>query len=100
VLAVHLLVDVLPGRVGERQLRALLLGVKRIDRAVDQLVGAGVVLEDLADQDAADLARGVAVATRHGAIERLLGEKHAKLGLRRRTWLVAQTLLVDRADIE
>ena len=73
VLGVHLLVDVLPSRVRERQLRALLFGMKRVDGRLDLQIGTSVVLEDLADEHAADLAARIARATFDRAVERLFG---------------------------
>jgi hypothetical protein len=100
VARVHLLVDVLPGRVGERQLRALLLGVQRVDRGLDPQVRTVVVAQELAHEHAADLARGVALAARDDAIERVLRQEHAVLLARHRARLLTQVGLVDRAHVE
>jgi hypothetical protein len=86
--------------VGERQLGALLLGVERVDRALDQEVRPGLVAQQLADQDAADLARRIGLAPRDSAVERLLRQEHAERLLGRRAGLAPEIFRVDRSNIE
>ena len=97
---VHLLVDVLPGGVGEGQLGALLFGVGGVDGGVDAQEGAGGVAPEVPDQDAADLARIVGCAAGDDAIEDRLGEEDAEVHLDHGERGLLETLLVDGADVE
>jgi hypothetical protein len=100
VAGVHLLVDVLPGRVGERQLGAFLVGVERVDRGLDVEVRPAVVVQHLADQDPADLARGVLGAALDRAVERRLGDEHRELVLDPGSRRLAERGGVDRSYVE
>ena len=74
ILLIHLELDVLPGVGGEGDLSGAAGRRLAFDDVLDEEESAGVVLIDIADQDAADFGAGRGIAVRVDAVEGGLAE--------------------------
>lgn len=97
---VHLLVHVIPRLVRERQLRALLFGVERVDDRLDADERPRRVLQHTPDEDATDLHTDGLLASRRRLVEAVLRDVDPELLLHRGELPVAEVGERDLSDVE